>query len=202
MADKSAGIGSRLRDLRAARELSLRQLARVIGASPSLLSQIENGKVTPSVDTLYLLSGALGVPVAAFFGEPATTDPGPVGARVVRATNRQRIELEHGVTWENLLPGEEAGLRFMEIRYAPGAHSGDHMLRHPGRDLFLVLTGQLTIRVGFAEHVLGPGDAISFADFAPHHVRNDGKVEGRAILCVVGDDERRPPSGSPNLETR
>lgn len=197
MADKSAGIGSRLRDLRGARELSLRQLARVIGASPSLLSQIENGKVTPSVDTLYLLSGALGVPVAAFFGEPAATEAGPVGARVVRATNRQRIDLEHGVTWENLLPGEEAGLRFMEIRYAPGAHSGDHMLRHPGRDLFLVLTGQLTIRVGFAEHVLGPGDAISFADFAPHHVRNDGKVEGRAILCVVGDDEGHRPAASP-----
>jgi transcriptional regulator with XRE-family HTH domain len=189
MGENSAQIGSRLRDLRGARELSLRQLARLIGASPSLLSQIENGKVTPSVDTLYLLSAALGVPVAAFFGQPAATDPGPAGARVVRATHRQRIELEHGVTWENLLPGEEAGLRFMEIHYAPGAHSGDHMLRHPGRDLFVVLEGQLTLRVGFAEHVLGPGDAISFADFAPHHVRNGGTVEARAILCVVGDDE-------------
>ena len=182
-------IGERLRDLRAARELSLRQLARLIGASPSLLSQIENGRVTPSVDTLYLLSGALGVPVAAFFGEPASTEAGPGGARVVRAADRQRLDLEHGVTWENLLPGEEAGLRFMEIRYAPGASSGDHMLRHPGRDLFVVLEGQLTIRVGFAEHVLGPGDSISFADFAPHHMRNDGDAEGRAILCVVGDDE-------------
>ncbi|MBA2634801.1 MAG: cupin domain-containing protein [Chloroflexi bacterium] len=86
----------------------------------------------------------------------------------------------------------------MEIRYAPGGHSGDHVLRHPGRDLFLVLEGQITISVGFAEHVLGPGDAINFADFAPHHVRNDGKVEGRAILCVVGDDEgHRPAAESP-----
>lgn len=191
-------IGKRLRELRATRGLSLRQLARETGTSPSLLSQIENGKITPSVDTLYLLSGALGVPVAAFFGEPAATEQGPAGARIVRAADRQRIDLEHGVTWENLLPGEEAGLRFMEIRYAPGGHSGDHMLRHPGRDLFLVLKGQLTIRVGFAEHVLGPGDAISFADFAPHHVRNDGTVEGRAILCVVGDDEgHRPAAESP-----
>ena len=201
MGENSAQIGSRLRDLRGARELSLRQLARLIGASPSLLSQIENGKVTPSVDTLYLLSGALGVPVAAFFGQPATPEQGPTGARVVRATDRQRIDLEHGVTWKNLLPGEESGLRFMEISYAPGGHSGDHMLRHPGRDVFLVLEGQLTIRVGFAEHVLGPGDAISFADFAPHHVRNDGNVEGRAILCVVGDDEgHRPAAASPASE--
>jgi transcriptional regulator with XRE-family HTH domain len=201
MGENSVQIGGRLRDLRGARELSLRQLARLIGTSPSLLSQIENGKVTPSVDTLYLLSGALGVPVAAFFGEPATAEQGPTGARVVRAAERQRIDLEHGVTWENLLPGEEAGLRFMEIRYAPGGNSGDHMLRHPGRDLFVVLEGQLTIRVGFAEHVLGPGDAISFADFAPHHVRNDGSVEGRAILCVVGDDEGHRLAVEPRATT-
>src|SRR5688572_30925471 len=61
--------------------------SKLIGASPSLLSQIENGKVTPSVDTLYLLAGALGSPVAAFFGDGDTDATGPAftGARVVRA---------------------------------------------------------------------------------------------------------------------
>lgn len=67
-------IGKRLRELRSARGLSLRQLAKLIDASPSLLSQIENGKVTPSVDTLYLLSGALGTKVGSFFGEAAGGD--------------------------------------------------------------------------------------------------------------------------------
>ena len=199
----SAVIGGRLRDLRAERELSLRQLAKLIGASPSLLSQIENGKVTPSVDTLYLLAGALQTPVASFFGEadqpPAVVEAGTAGGSVVRAHERKSLSLEHGVTWENLLPGEMPGLRFMQIRYAPGAHSGEHMLRHPGRDLFVVLEGQLAITVGFAEHVLGPGDSITFADFEPHHVRNAGDVEAIAILCVVGDDERHRPSGAPKL---
>ena len=161
------GIGGRLRDLRGRRELSLRQLARKIGVSPSLLSQVENGKVTPSVDTLYQLATALGVPVAAFFGASGSIEPGPSGAWIVRAMDRQRISLEHGVTWENLLPHEEAGLRFMEIRYAPGASSGEHLLRHPGRDLFVVLEGELVFRLGFSEHRLGPGDSISFADFEP-----------------------------------
>jgi transcriptional regulator with XRE-family HTH domain len=190
----AAHIGRRLRELRSARELSLRQLARVIGASPSLLSQIENGKVMPSVDTLYHLGSALGTPVAAFFGAPPEpTVGGP--AAVVRADERQRIHLEHGVTWENLLPREEAALRFMEIHYAPGAHSGEHMLRHPGRDLFLVLEGEMTIRVGFAEHRLRPGDAISFGEFQPHHLQNDGSVKARAIVCSIGDEPgaRHPP---------
>src|SRR5687768_4522553 len=105
MSENTTEIGGRLRDLRGARELSLRALAKLIGASPSLLSQIENGKVTPSVDTLYLLSGALGVPVATFFGEPAPAKAGPAGASVVRARERKQLSLEHGVTWENLLPG-------------------------------------------------------------------------------------------------
>ena len=189
MGENAAQIGSRLRDLRGARELSLRQLAKLIGASPSLLSQIENGKVTPSVDTLYLLSGALGVPVATFFGDPAPSEAGPSGAWIVRSMDRKRISLEHGVTWENLLPHEEAGLRFMEIRYAPGGTSGEHMLRHPGRDLFVVLEGELVFRVGFTEHRLAAGDSISFAQFEPHQLRNDSRVEARAIVCVIGDDE-------------
>lgn len=187
-------IGRRVRALRGERGVSLRQLAKEMGTSPSLLSQVENGKVMPSVDTLYLLAAALGTPVAAFFAE---SDPDGSGAPrgeawVVRAGQRKRITLEHGVTWENLLPHEEVGLRFMEIRYAPGAHSGEHQLRHPGRDLFLVLEGELTFEIGFSEHRLSTGDSVSFADFQPHRLRNDGAVDARAIVCVVGDYEGSP----------
>ena len=186
----AAEIGRRLRELRGSVGLSLRQLAKLIGASPSLLSQIENGKVMPSVDTLYLLAGALNTPVATFFAtEPIAERRSAAEPWVVRASERKRIVLEHGVTWENLLPQEERGLRFMEIRYAPGAHSGEHQLRHPGRDLFVVLAGELTFEIGFAEHVLGAGDSVSFADFEPHRLRNDGREEARAIVCVVGDYE-------------
>ena len=190
-------IGRRLRELRAARGLSLRQLAKEIGASPSLLSQVENGKVTPSVDTLYVLARALAVPVASFFGDAAAAEPVGIGnAWLVRAGERQRITLQHGVTWENLLPHEESGLRFMEIHYPPGAHSGEQMLRHPGRDLFVVLEGELTFRIGFAEHRLSAGDSISFADFQPHQLRNDGSEAARAIICVIGDDEGHRPAAT------
>jgi quercetin dioxygenase-like cupin family protein len=76
----------------------------------------------------------------------------------------------------------------MEIRYAPGAHSGDHLLRHPGRHLFVVLEGELTFEVGFSEHRLAAGDSISFGDFQPHRLRNEGPREARALICVIGDD--------------
>jgi transcriptional regulator with XRE-family HTH domain len=180
-------IGRRLRELRASRGLSLRQLARIVGASPSLLSQIENGKVTPSVDTLYLLAEGLRSPIASFFADDAAEPPGAESSMVVRGAHRQRIELQHGVTWENLLPNEEPGLRFMEMRYHSGAHSGEQLLRHPGRDLIVVLAGELTVRVGFGEHRLSPGDSIAIGDFQPHQLRNDGTDEARAVICMLGD---------------
>lgn len=196
MTDASAGstaataIGTRLREARSRRGLSLRQLARSTELSPSLLSQVENGKVTPSVDTLAVLAQALEVPVAAFFGGPLPEERAPGDVWVVRGDARQRIALDYGVTWENLLPQDVPGMRFMEVSYAPGAHTGAAFLRHPGRDVFLVLTGELVFRVGFSEHRLAPGDSISFTDFEPHQVRNPGDVEARAIVCIVGDDVR------------
>ncbi len=188
-APNATEIGARLRALRASRELSLRQLARAIGASPSLLSQVENGKVTPSVDTLYLLAAALDVPVASFFGDVPSHIQAVLGetAWVVRSADRQRIQLNGGVTWENLLPRDEPGTRFMEIRYEPGATSGEEFLRHSGRDLFLVLEGELTFRVGFGEHRLAAGDSIGFGDHQPHQLRNEGASLARAIVLVVGD---------------
>jgi transcriptional regulator with XRE-family HTH domain len=184
-------IGRRLRELRATRGLSLRQLAKLIGASPSLLSQVENGKVTPSVDTLYQLAGALAVPITGFFTDAASVPP--AGAVVVRAAGRTRIALEHGVTWENLLPRDVPGVRFIEVAYAPGATSGDALLRHPGRTLLVVLAGELVVRIGFDEHRLGPGDSATFGEFEPHQLRNEGSVEARAVVCIVGDDGERPP---------
>lgn len=186
----AAAIGRRLRELRGQRDLSLRQLARLIGASPSLLSQVENGKVTPSVDTLYQLAGALGVPITGFFADADADGGRRPEAGVVRATERQRIELEHGVRWENLLADEIPGLRFLEVTYAPGATSGEVFLRQPGRTLLLVLGGELTVRTGFSEHRLGTGDSVAFAGFEPHQLRNEGAVEARAVVCIVADGER------------
>lgn len=196
---EAVSLGNRLRDLRGQRSLSLRQLATLTGASPSLLSQIENGKVMPSVDTLYLLARALETPIAGFFAdEPASGAPPLGAAEVVRRAERYEIHLENGVTWQNLLPREEPSLRFMEIRYEPGAHSGDVMLRHPGRDLFVLLEGELTFEVGFAEHRLAAGDSISFGDFQPHRLRNQGTEPARAIVCVIGDEGgARHPEAAP-----
>jgi transcriptional regulator with XRE-family HTH domain len=78
----TAGIGDRLARLRGERGVKVSALARAIGVSPSLISQIERGQSRPSVSTLFDLAQALDVPVDAFFrdGVPAAAEEGAPAA--------------------------------------------------------------------------------------------------------------------------
>src|SRR5574339_988358 len=64
----SINIGERLRELREARNISMRTLATKSGLSANALSMIERGRASPSVSTLYKLADALGVSITSFFG--------------------------------------------------------------------------------------------------------------------------------------
>ena len=67
----SVDVGTRLRQLREERKLSMRALATASGLSANALSMIERGKTSPSVSTLYKLADAMGIPITTFFGEQA-----------------------------------------------------------------------------------------------------------------------------------
>ena len=81
-ADPADGIGRRLGAYRAARGMRVAELARAVGVTPSLISQIEHGQSRPSVSTLFALAQALDVAVDAFFREApdAPAEPPPAGA--------------------------------------------------------------------------------------------------------------------------
>src|SRR5919204_7052088 len=112
-------VGRRIREHREQSNLSLRELARRLGISPSAISQIETGKSRPSVSTLYAIVTELGMSLDELFSQdgakpvrrvaPAQLQPvresdGPVERHVQRAGNRAAIELETGVRWERLTP--------------------------------------------------------------------------------------------------
>ena len=137
--DPALAMGERLAAHRTRRGVKVSALARQIGVSPSLISQIERGQSRPSVSTLFALAEALEVPVDAFFrdGEaavapvrhtaPARAGDAPSGQRqdryVVRRADRAAIDIEGGVRWERLTPAPLDDIEFMELIYAPGAES-------------------------------------------------------------------------------
>jgi transcriptional regulator with XRE-family HTH domain len=183
-------IGTQLRALRQARGIGLRELARRVGVTPSLLSQMERGAVNPSVVTLFRLAEELGTTTDFFFGDARSAE----GQRtpVVRRGDRARIELSGGITWERLTPTDEHDFEFMQCTYPPGTSSAREMQRHPGRDYGVLVEGELDIDVGFTTYHLEPGDSIAFDASLPHRLTNPGTVPARTIWVVL--DRHQPPS--------
>jgi transcriptional regulator with XRE-family HTH domain len=182
-------IGPRLRAQREYLGLSLRELARRIGVSASLISQIERDKVNPSVSTLYALVRELGLGMGDLFstGEPA---PAARAARgpAVTADERAVISLASGVTWERLTPAADPSVEFLRVVYDVGSEScpEDALMRHGGREYGYVASGRLGVQVGFERYELGPGDSISFDSSSPHRLWTVGDEPAEAIWVVVG----------------
>jgi mannose-6-phosphate isomerase-like protein (cupin superfamily)/DNA-binding XRE family transcriptional regulator len=211
--DPGTGLGPRLRLAREESRLSVRELARRIGCSASLISQIERGVSVPSVGVLYSLATELGssldhllfgadqaqrvvpapepvsVPAPAPVPVPApVAAPVPVGSGIVqRGGCRSIIDLASGVRWERLTPGADAMTDFLEVIYSPGGHSTDERrpLRHDGREYGLVLSGTLQANVGFESYELGPGDSIAFDSSTPHEYLNKTGEPVHAVWVVV-----------------
>jgi transcriptional regulator with XRE-family HTH domain len=175
-------IGMRVRSLRTARGLGLRELARRTGITASMLSQIERGGVNPSVGTLFRLADCLGTTTDYFFQGESEKEAADI---VVRQESRARIELSGGVVWERLTPTDEHDIEFMHTIYPPGAVSAPELMRHSGRDYGVLIRGQLNVTVGFATHTLNPGDAIAFDASMPHRLANPGPGEAETIWIVL-----------------
>jgi transcriptional regulator with XRE-family HTH domain len=207
--DPAVAIGARLAAHRAQRGIKVSALARQIGVSPSLISQIERGQSRPSVSTLFALAEALGVPVDAFFRDGDQTQRPPEPPRlgvvgdtssgereqryVVRRGERSAIDIEGGVRWERLTPLPLDDLEFMELVYGPGAESHKALYRHPGMEMVLVLSGTLVIFLGFERYELAAGDSICFPSSTPHRYLNPTEETTRAVTVILPDGEMHGP---------
>lgn len=200
MAGELEDIGTRLREKRDSVGISQRELARRIGLSASMISQIESGQSKPSVSTLYDIVTELGVSVDDIFGggdgstmgagdgdgaeSGGDTHHGPM----VRVEDRHVIDLDSGVRWERLTSHQHEQVDFLHVVYDVGGSSASEtkLMRHAGREYGVVLEGRLGVQLGFDEYALGPGDSIAFDSTRPHRLWNVGDVRVKGIWFVVG----------------
>ncbi len=189
------GIGDRLRLERTKAGISQRELARRLGLSPSLISQIESGLSKPSVGTLYAIVTELGLSLdrmirgdsyAHVGNGDADSQPEPL----VHREQRKSIDLDSGVRWEELTATSEDNVDFLEAFYEVGGTSTpeESLMRHHGREYGYIVSGTLSIQIGFKRYDLEPGDSIAFDSTEPHRLFNDGDEPVRAIWFVVGRD--------------
>jgi XRE family transcriptional regulator, regulator of sulfur utilization len=175
----AARVGRTVRAQRTARGLSLGALAAEAGLSKAILGRIEQGAGNPSMETLWRLSTALGLPLGALLGE----DERP-RTRVVRAAGRAEVRSAGGLAGALLhADGRARRVEAYALRLAPGADErrDPHL---PGTEELLVCTaGALQAGPLGEEAALGPGDALWFAGDAPH--RYAAGPDGAEVVCVL-----------------
>ncbi len=169
-------IATNVRELRAHRGLSLDALAGKSGVARAQLGQIELGRSTPSLETVWKLARALDVPFATLVTAPERH--GTVVVRLRSSRARQLVGSEGRFGSRPLFPPSESGnVEFYELWLA--AHSREEAEAHqPGtRENLVVTAGRLVLEVGGETHKLDAGDAVVFAADVPHTYANPGSDE-------------------------
>ena len=195
-------IGERIRTARETARMSVRELARRVEVSPSHVSQVERGLAKFSVRTLYSVVNELGVSMDSLFADtsaaapveelevPASTGPDDPLERdgiVLRAGRRPTIPLASGTRWERLTARPESEAEFLEVVYPPVQEADLEAVsfaRHPSREYGIVISGRLTVQVGFEKAELGPGDSIAFDSMIPHRFWNATSDEVRCVWFI------------------
>ncbi len=178
-------LGRKIRKLRLQAGMTLQSLARLVGVSQSLISQVERGLASPSITTLRRLAGALGVPIAALFlGDEGASggETDSLGRRlIVRRAERKRLHVPRSkVGYELLTPDLNRKIEFLWIEYEPGSATHPAPMAHPGEENAVCLDGSVVVTIDEQEFVLTEGDSISFDSGRPHRVEN--RTDARAVL--------------------
>ncbi|HXI79449.1 MAG TPA: cupin domain-containing protein [Verrucomicrobiae bacterium] len=177
-------LGPRIRSLRHARHVTLRQLAERAGVTESFLSQVEREVTSPSIASVQRIARALDLGIAELFA-----DDQPHG-RVVRTADRRRISYPGlSAVDEFLTAGSGGRLQVILTTLEPGGGTGDEPYTHDSdEEVVIVLSGSLELWVADERHLLGEGDAITYSSRLPHRNRNAGDGLAVILFCCT------PPS--------
>jgi len=184
-------LGARVRALREGFNLSLRDLAERSGVSAPMLSQVERGETSPTLQVASRIAAGLELRLSQLL---RLDEDGAV--TVVRKAERRKGPVRgKGHSYEILsppLPGQRAELS--RHRLAPGAVTGgpgDPPVHEPGsRETALIETGAVRLHCDGQHYDLAAGDCVTFDADLPHHFENHTR-EGAVMLAVVSAGLRR-----------
>lgn len=172
-------IGSKLRQFRMAKRLTLKELAKRADCSDSMLSKIENNKIMPSIGLLHRLVSTLGTNMNTLFEQGSTGLVTRKGQRpIIAQTGAGSAE---DISLELLTPFPSPVLFQSTIHTIPPLSQSDGAIVHEGEDFGYVLEGTLELSVGDERYVLNVGDTFYFSSERPHGYRNPGATLARVL---------------------
>ncbi len=186
----SLDVGTRLKELREARHISMRELARRSDLSANALSMIERNLTSPSVSTLTKLAAALEIPITAFFRNI------PEKQKIVfrKAFERNRVPFNKGL-WEGL-GGEyfQGRIEAFMLTLETSGSSGPHGMLHTGHEFVFCVRGNLIYEVEGNLYQMEAGDSLIFSSQLLHKWHNPGPNVTNAIIVIAGYEENENPS--------
>jgi transcriptional regulator with XRE-family HTH domain len=156
-------LGRRIREARRRRNLTGQKLARLVGVTPSFVSQIELGQVTPSISTVFRIIHVLGITVGDLFDTKR-----PAHGQVI---NEEDWDIyPYGISEDAVLALDpQERLEVIWSRFAPGATSPEPTAHNADVQVVFVLRGQIELQIGDTQHVLRERSCITFDGRLPHY---------------------------------
>jgi DNA-binding XRE family transcriptional regulator/KaiC/GvpD/RAD55 family RecA-like ATPase/quercetin dioxygenase-like cupin family protein len=177
-------IGGRMKQIRQRQAFSQKEIAGLVGVTPSTISQIESGTIYPSIPALFKIAQVLNVPAAAFF-----RDRGRGGGQVVFSdgTPVNFSDLpKQSVSGVRLSPPDfEAGAEPYLIEIPPGEKLPSHFFVHKGEEMGYVLNGSLELKIGNRFHRADAGDIIYLTADHPDQWKNTDTETARLLWVKV-----------------
>ncbi|MCB2225529.1 MAG: helix-turn-helix domain-containing protein [Desulfarculaceae bacterium] len=175
-------LGARLKELRAKKGLSQTELARLVGVTPSTISQVESNHIYPSLPALVKMAEVLGVEVASLFSESA----GQARGLIFPAEEAAEVRLEDlpagAVNARMLCPMDfEGSAEPYIIELAPSASLNGHFFVHKGQEVGYVLAGKPRMKARREVHSLKPGDMVYLTSDVPTQWSNPGSEPARLL---------------------
>jgi transcriptional regulator with XRE-family HTH domain len=183
------GLGASIREHRLAHELTLVALAERAGLSQPFLSQVENGRAAPSMESLVRIATALGTTPQALFGGP----PVEHAAAVVRADDAAVPSIDNsGESLRRLLLSGDTPFHVVELRGLSTTFLDTW--QHEGFEAIHVLHGPIDVDVDGTVSTLATGDFMSYPADLPHRYRSPLGPTARLLLI-----ETQHAAGAPHL---
>lgn len=173
-------LGRKIRDLRLRRGLTVQQLAEATGLSKGFVSQVENGRTSPSLATLYDLAKSLETSVAYLVVEE---DQVPY---VVRRTERPHMSVNGSASRVEVMSAQpRRNLELLHAELPPGVSMSDKRHFHHGEEVVLCVEGRISLACGEHVVILEAGDSCHFDGRVPHSIENAGDVVARLLIALT-----------------
>ncbi len=176
-------IGSKIKKLRLARGLRQEDVARMTDLSLSMISQVENNRVSPSIATLKKIANSLGKNTSFFLDED---EEGTPPCTVLKKGARKVWAVSSKIQLYLLTPAlnKEKKIELMwNVIKTGGAMETPYV--HEGEECGVMIQGKLEFIIGNQTYVLEEGDSISFDSSIPHRWRNLGDKDVHVVWAIT-----------------